>query len=523
MQDRSLAPHRALLHPLWLASLVVLALNDHVFKSAGVLPDVITGKLSDFAGLLVAPALLAALTRVQTRRGWWLAHLAVGAVFSAIQLSPEVAAIWSRGMAAIGVPWVIVCDPTDLIALPILLVGGRVLARGTRATVVSNLRRSAECAAATVGLVFCTATSYDEPWDAERFEELFADVYLHNGTSDELVVRIRPLSPSVDYDCSVVARDPGRLLHPRAFGRGQAWSLRPGANMALLDEGASRECYAFLVDADDFAPVVVFWTDGSPARTWISGQGIDASAPGWISMSHDTEGRGIWDSERELFWLGDATPEPPTEACRPPTDATRLDWSSMPNGPRTLARVETTIDGCLALDLVSDDAGEGSTTRSYLCVPESVFPFRVGDRFVVSNTVQGASGWVEGLTLHELPHDESDELPLRELVISRGNAVPPMLELDASFRPDLTCSHAVEPTCGTAARVGSIVVRAGNELAELRSGDAPVSLAADDHTSIAVFVAHATERAVLDPECARGADSLGFDIEIAAARHRTAH
>ena len=48
---------RALAHPLAVGSLVLLALNDHVLKQAW--PGWVTGKLSDLAGLVVAPLVLA--------------------------------------------------------------------------------------------------------------------------------------------------------------------------------------------------------------------------------------------------------------------------------------------------------------------------------------------------------------------------------------------------------------------------------------------------------------------------------
>ena len=92
----ALRPARALLHPLWLVSLGLLVLNDHVLKGASLLPAPLTGKLSDFAGLVVAPVLLAAVLRVKTMRGLVLAHLAVGLVFSAIQLSAAAARFMTR-------------------------------------------------------------------------------------------------------------------------------------------------------------------------------------------------------------------------------------------------------------------------------------------------------------------------------------------------------------------------------------------------------------------------------------------
>jgi len=54
--ERSL---RALGHPLSLASVAFLVANDHLLKRA--YPSVLTGKLSDFAGLFFFPFLLTAL------------------------------------------------------------------------------------------------------------------------------------------------------------------------------------------------------------------------------------------------------------------------------------------------------------------------------------------------------------------------------------------------------------------------------------------------------------------------------
>ena len=63
-----LAPARALLTPTWVAALALLVANDHWLKGSGMLPGVVTGKLSDFAGMIVAPVLLAALLRVRSKR-----------------------------------------------------------------------------------------------------------------------------------------------------------------------------------------------------------------------------------------------------------------------------------------------------------------------------------------------------------------------------------------------------------------------------------------------------------------------
>lgn len=62
-----------MLHPAVLGSLVLLLVNDHVLKALAsggglALFDVVTGKLSDFAGLAFFPVLLASLVELITRR-----------------------------------------------------------------------------------------------------------------------------------------------------------------------------------------------------------------------------------------------------------------------------------------------------------------------------------------------------------------------------------------------------------------------------------------------------------------------
>jgi hypothetical protein len=69
------------------AALFVLTLNDHALKGSGLLPGVITGKLSDFAGLIVAPVLLCAAfsARSDRARRMLLGLVALG--FAVIKLS----------------------------------------------------------------------------------------------------------------------------------------------------------------------------------------------------------------------------------------------------------------------------------------------------------------------------------------------------------------------------------------------------------------------------------------------------
>lgn len=157
----SLHPARALLTPAWLAALALLALNDHALKQA--LPGLVTGKLSDLAGLFVAPTLLACVLVVRTRRGLLACHLAVGAVFAAIKLSRAAADLWIALMAALGVPWTIVVDPGDLLALPALWLSWRALAPVMRAPLARPHRRALASVTGGLGLLVCAATSPRRP------------------------------------------------------------------------------------------------------------------------------------------------------------------------------------------------------------------------------------------------------------------------------------------------------------------------------------------------------------------------
>ncbi len=133
---RRALPVGELLHPVPLAAVLVLVVNDRWLKGAGLLPGAVTGKLSDVAGLLFFPLLVTAGTDLVllaaarlgapvdfTLRRWKLAIalLATAAGFIAVKLSPAVA---GHVADLLPVPSRIVADPRDLAALPMLLVAG---------------------------------------------------------------------------------------------------------------------------------------------------------------------------------------------------------------------------------------------------------------------------------------------------------------------------------------------------------------------------------------------------------------
>jgi hypothetical protein len=111
-----------LCHPVTVTALALLMVNDHVLKS--VWPGWVTGKLSDVAGMVLAPPLLAALAglvapRLAFRRVAVAAIVAVGCGFAFIKL-------WGYGAELASAAWSLLtpslvrADPTDLLALPFL-------------------------------------------------------------------------------------------------------------------------------------------------------------------------------------------------------------------------------------------------------------------------------------------------------------------------------------------------------------------------------------------------------------------
>ena len=141
-------PADGLVHPVVLAALAVLALNDQVLKAAW--PGFVTGKLSDIAGLFVAPLALQAAWEVASWAvGRWRGPssmalavwiVVVGFAFAAIQVwEPATdayrwglgAAQWpfralAAGLAGAPAPHIApvtaVADAEDLAALPALAV-----------------------------------------------------------------------------------------------------------------------------------------------------------------------------------------------------------------------------------------------------------------------------------------------------------------------------------------------------------------------------------------------------------------
>ncbi|MDX3189976.1 hypothetical protein PV458_16340 [Streptomyces sp. MN03-5084-2B] len=107
-------------HPLTVGATAVLLLNDHVLKPAW--PGLVTGKLSDVAGLVAAPPVLGLLLGLflAGRIGAAAAVLLTGAGFTLVKLTTAGAGAASAAWSVVNGPSVVLADPADLVALPAL-------------------------------------------------------------------------------------------------------------------------------------------------------------------------------------------------------------------------------------------------------------------------------------------------------------------------------------------------------------------------------------------------------------------
>lgn len=112
-------------HPITLLCIGLLLVNDHVLKV--VVPSWLTGKLSDFAGLFFFPFLLAIGLSLILRRASLQTIGAFAFGITAIWFALIKTTVWGNALTAefvsrlLGVPVQIILDPTDLIALGVLL------------------------------------------------------------------------------------------------------------------------------------------------------------------------------------------------------------------------------------------------------------------------------------------------------------------------------------------------------------------------------------------------------------------
>jgi hypothetical protein len=525
-----IAPARALLSPPWLLALALLLANDHWLKGAGLIPELLTGKLSDFAGMIVAPVLLAVVLGVRTRRALAGCHVAVGLVFAGIQLSPGFAALWTAATGLLGYPWAITCDPSDLLALPCLGLSWALLVphMDPERSPLSPLRRSAVAGLCVLGLWSSLATT-EGPEFEPVYEPVFGSLYINNTNDQDLALFIRNLREDLEVDCEAVATDPGRLLSSAAFDEAEHWLLPPRTNVSL--QFRRQPCDAVWIAGEGIAPTIIFIDDlqAYPSQSWPGSTDSSAELDEiGLGLHFEGEGTATWIGGEDIrFTPRDDAPAQP-DSCESLGGSERIDWSEITTEPTQILAVEGGPDGCFELLLqdlftIADQVlPDGDPHPWYLCAPAAAVPFVVDEVIELRETTGGGARELE-ITLLDPdtldPATDAEGVLVRRVRALHGGNDPafigPAFGRELEGVPASACAFVLEPGCAMAERHGQLQVTGSQEPLPI---GAPVAFADAPGSGAklrTVVLARVRERAIVDPLCSSGAQLLEWDIDVA--------
>jgi hypothetical protein len=384
----------------WWSALLLLIINDHLLKGSPWFPAALAGRLSDFAGLLMFPALAAGVLRVRTQRGLIAIHLFSAVLFSLVQLLPETNAFIVTQARALGIPLASWPDPSDLMALPALLLSFALIAGRSSMNALAARSWSpprsrmmptlVHASAVFIGLFSTVATVLEEPPrptddDDDEWDSVFGTVFIQNQSDEERSINLYRLNESSSFDCDVIADDPAMLLQSGAFGLPEVWRLPAGTIMAASTGDESEYPCSFLkIDGPGLPPAILFWQN-----EWLTSRRV----PGWseraqqipgtvvIESNEDSTFRNYLSSDPKLVQLATPLSSEVATICQPTPPEEGLEWQ-VPSGSKswTLRQIAQGGDGCYSLEL--DEVGDELSPRherAYLCVPAEFMSLKVDD------------------------------------------------------------------------------------------------------------------------------------------------
>jgi len=251
----------ALAHPVAVAALVLWIANDHIFKAR--FGNDVTGKLSDVAGLVVFPLILAAMLSWWSRRPMAIATAFTVLLYGSINLFSWADA-GAESVMSVFVNSELTRDPSDLVLLPLLAVPWRLWHLASVAG-PQKLRRTWSHALLAVGLATTLATSA-----AGRESETFSGTVLLTEAQPRIEI---PIALTLDDEPAASSEAVYASVSTTFFGSGDS-PQGTAVSATVVDGNAENDVSdVVVIELDDvaWAPVEVAWkinayTEGDPGN-----------------------------------------------------------------------------------------------------------------------------------------------------------------------------------------------------------------------------------------------------------------
>ncbi len=485
---------------MWWAALALLLINDHALKGAALLPGVITGKLSDFAGMIVAPPLAALAFGARRRHARLLAAAFVAVGFALIKLSPDAARALERALTLLGVASHIRLDATDLLAFVALPIGHALSMPASGAVAAGARPRWLQRAGVVLAALACIATTGS---DDKKKSGGSSDVpQIENASGEPLTVIVA--STEGAGGCGLYRDDRVSLLTADAFVMARELLLEDGARTTLTATQVSARCGAARVHLPDGDGVVVFWRDleeienFAPAddARWVDRRVIVSGGPGHFELE---VGADLSTAE-----LGGELPE---SDCPEPEVVHSLEFTPLAEaqGFFEIGELREADDGCLEVDWFALE-GDTSPDMQRLCVPAWAFPFEAGEALSVVQEIEPLGARVLRVTRHD--GDEIDT----QLVLWNDAA---SFEDSRVRRLDAIDCVGSLSSCGAYVRPLELEIRGRDE--PLQSGE-EATIEASEPRETRILVGAARDVAWSSPACEGAETRTGSTASVLELR-----
>lgn len=184
--------NRLILNPIFIISLLVLAINDHLLKE--MFHNWITGKISDFVGLIILPLFI---TFLVPRIEKWSCYIsAVLFIYWKSELSSSlIEALNQNGFFTFGR----VIDYSDLLALLVLPVSWKIIRSQNHHISNTSVVRLKVVTITSISFLLLTATSFYQPILKPEGTILIDKKYLLKVPKDTILHRIKDMGYNWEY------------------------------------------------------------------------------------------------------------------------------------------------------------------------------------------------------------------------------------------------------------------------------------------------------------------------------------